>query len=586
MPQKPSATHTIGLELDASKLKGAQLSLKQGKPTLDRLYEIQIEVEAPLTNEESYNPLDESEEGRLLQANAQKQLVVTSLATQDVLIRSLDVKLKKERDIDAILSFQTEPILPYPIEQALIDRMIATQTSEGTSLTVLAVRKDHLQNHLEKWNSLHIEPEMVSCVPAVLAAFSRFFRPLEAPYFIVYLSYGQISCILVKDDRLLAAQALSVGLESLRQIWLEECKENPKTSESSQNSQVSPKIQFTDIDFTAIDAERFPKLSQVLLNMRQEIMRVLYALSKQIKGREVTSLLFTGEGVKLKHLMLALNQGLNKELVEPISSPQFPLEPLELQRQALCLGAALSALPKSVDVINFRQAEFAYPHPWKRYQMAMLTFVLLSVLFSFALYMLGEVYLSNQEDDVRKEYVELLHTMHKPYAAFETEYRRKFPSGNEGEEGSVLPIEKMTQDEISNRLDYLELGFKASPDSFPLQPNTPRVSDVLAWLNTHPNVVGQEESSEALLPLLQIDSFSYTLVKRPELKKKQEHYQVKVEIEFGSLTPKHAREFHDALIAPNDFVDPKGEVKWSTNRGKYRTSFFLKDRTAYPSSTL
>ena len=57
---------------------------------------------------------------------------------------------------------------------------------------------------------------------------------------------------------------------------------------------------------------------------------------------------------------------------------------------------------------------------------------------------------------------------------------------------------------------------------------------------------------------------------------------MKVELEFSTATPKLAREFHDALIAPNQIVDPKGEVKWSSNRGKYRTSFFLKDKTLYP----
>jgi type IV pilus assembly protein PilM len=36
------------------------------------------------------------------------------------------------------------------------------------------------------------------------------------------------------------------------------------------------------------------------------------------------------------------------------------------------------------------------------------------------------------------------------------------------------------------------------------------------------------------------------------------------------------------LIAPNELVDPKGEVKWNANKGKYRASFFLKDKTAYP----
>jgi type IV pilus assembly protein PilM len=87
-----------------------------------------------------------------------------------------------------------------------------------------------------------------------------------------------------------------------------------------------------------------------------------------------------------------------------------------------------------------------------------------------------------------------------------------------------------------------------------------------------------------LAPLIQIDTFSYTMTKHPDQKQRLEKYQVKVDLEFSSITPKAAREFHDALIAPNAIVDPKGEIKWGTNKNKYRTSFYLKDRTLYPSS--
>ena len=29
-------------------------------------------------------------------------------------------------------------------------------------------------------------------------------------------------------------------------------------------------------------------------------------------------------------------------------------------------------------------------------------------------------------------------------------------------------------------------------------------------------------------------------------------------------------------------IDPKGEIKWNATKGKYKTSFFLKDKTFYP----
>ena len=81
-----------------------------------------------------------------------------------------------------------------------------------------------------------------------------------------------------------------------------------------------------------------------------------------------------------------------------------------------------------------------------------------------------------------------------------------------------------------------------------------------------------------------LENFSYKMVKRPEFNKKKEHYQVKVEIEFSTHTPRYAREFHDILLAPNEIIDPTSDVKWSSERGRYRASFFLKDKTLYPNA--
>ena len=71
-------------------------------------------------------------------------------------------------------------------------------------------------------------------------------------------------------------------------------------------------------------------------------------------------------------------------------------------------------------------------------------------------------------------------------------------------------------------------------------------------------------------------------MKRPEKKKMREPYQVKVELELTAATPRYAREFYDSLITPNAIIDPKHEIKWSASREKFRTTFFLKDRTIYP----
>src|ERR1700733_8077308 len=116
MIDKPNAIHTLGIELNGTILRAAQLSFRKGKPFLERTFELQLSGDAPAL-------LEQSPEGKALQPCLEKDLVVTCLQANEILIRQLDVKLKKEADIDAVLAFQAEPLLPYPIENAILDRL-------------------------------------------------------------------------------------------------------------------------------------------------------------------------------------------------------------------------------------------------------------------------------------------------------------------------------------------------------------------------------------------------------------------------------------------------------------------------------
>jgi len=561
MTDKPNALHTLGLEFLPHTLLGVQLSQKKGRAVLERIYELPFEENTP-PSPDTVSQLYANGDGPALQEAYEKALVVTFLNINEVLVRQLEVKLKKDKDIDEVLAFQTEPLLPYPVENALIDKIKIGTTSEGTQLTVIAARKDHIQQHLQHWNALQVEPEVISCAPAALAAFAAQFAPTDQPQLVVHFAHNHTTCILVKEGKLLAAQACHQGMQHLKQAYGQK--------------------NFDTLDFSAITKEENPALSDALENLKLDVTRTAYALAKQVKGQEVPTILITGEGATLNQLGAVVCRNLNKTLLTPQPDANFDLTIPQLQKWALPLGAALTCLPDGKDQVNFRQSDYAYPNPWKRYKIPLAIYGALCIALAVAMWYMGNAYLKYKEDGLRKEYAELLDYMHKPYDEFEKEFTAKNPSAKRPIEGEVLNIKQLDEQDITDRLNYLEKDLQSTPDIYPLWANIPTVSDVLAWLSTHPKVVLQDPKTGEKKPLLQIENLSYTLVKRPDMTKKQEHYQAKVEIEFSSPTPKLAREFHDALIAPNALVDPKGEVKWNTNRGLYRASFFLKDKTVYP----
>lgn len=552
MFEKPTGLHTIGLAFDQARLWGVQLTLEKGAPVLERIFEFEIDPA-------HVNPLDISKDGQQLTNLLEKHLAVTSISSLEVLVRPLDIRLKKEKEIDSVLSFQAEPLLPFPLEQAILDRYILGPAAEGFQTTILAVRKDQVTQHLSQWQAIGVEPEVVICEPAALAAFSKNFCTSTQTHFIVDLGRSHTSCAMIQDGKLLAAQSSHWGLLSLEQ------------AASQDTNQENP----SQIDLKTISAETMPHLYEAVQGWRLEIARLIHSLAKQRKSQDATEIMFTGEGSTWLNLSEIFCQELGKTQIETAEFPKVGIDSKQLKRLAIPFGNALSALPNMKERINFRQQEIAYPHPWKRLKNVLLAYFAGCLGLAISLYFLGNAYASYQESHLKQEFIELLASMNQSYEGFEKDYSAKYlkqPNYTE------VKVDNLSLADINERLHYIHKDLRGSPDTFPLFPNVPKVSDVLAWLSTHPIALGQNDNS------MQIDSLNYTLVKRPDPKKPQEKYQVKIEMEFASPTPKLAREFHDALIAPNELVDPKGEVKWSSNKGKYKASFYLKDRTVYPNT--
>lgn len=538
----------LGLELLLNDIKGAELSMQSGKPRIKNLFT------TPTQNNSiaHVNPL---------YMNA--PLLVTGLEGCDVLVRTLTLPLTKEKDIEASYAFQAEPLLPYPADQAILTRQTIAQNAENSTLTLLSAHKELLQKHVELWQQFKIEPEKIGCIQSALCQFSRSYIAGDKLHLILHMNDKWTTCILIKEGKLIAANSIQEGLDPLK-IALKE---------HSNESLSEEKIDFSN------SLETSPSLFEAVKRLQQTVVKVCYALMKESKGETIEGVVLTGELLRFNHLENRLIEKLNLPLLYCSEDTSDSFSPLEKQQYAVPIGLAIGALQNNS--IDFRQQELTFPHPWRRLTVPLAGYFASMILLTTIFYFFGQSYLHYEEDKLKQEYVDLLTALNKPYDQFEQAYLLKNPTAREKANGEIVAVTAMNRNDLLERLEFVHKDVQGTPDSFPLFANIPLVSDVIAWLSTHPyvNHVNADGTTEARLEL---ENFSYTMLKRPVQGKKQEKYQVKVELEFSSPTPKWAREFHDALIVPNDFVDPKSEVKWSTNRGHYRTSFYLKDKTTYP----
>ncbi|MFA6915423.1 MAG: hypothetical protein WC222_03430 [Parachlamydiales bacterium] len=565
MSESPTATHSLGLEHEGPHIRGAELAYARKKIFCKRTFIIDA-----TKGEEDVKPLYMSEYGKSLEKSARASVVVTGMDTAKTIVRQLDVKLKKEKDIDAVLSFQAEPVIPFSPEEAVLDKTLINTYDEGSILTLYAVKKEQLKEHIEGWLQLGVESEIVSSIPFGLSSFAAAFITEEQPVVVLNIGFLSTSVILVQKGKLLASQSFKKGLHDLAIAY-----QHDLNKELDGNDDFEA---LAGVDLLHNNSDLQPEFHSTLQQYQRECVRSAFGLAKYARVGDVAGILVTGEGEKLKTLPGLIAQAIGKPLI-PITLPGgFGITEQRACSNAIPIGLALTALPNYKSQINFRQEDFAYPHPWKRLRLPIAAYIAMCALLAFTTYLFGQAYIGLKEDSARQSYVNLVGTLKKDYPEFE----KKIASEISNDVGYAPPSPKeLTPNQINTRLDLFEKEIDAAPNTIALSANVPRVSDVLAWLSNHPQVAmpGKDGLPQAQI---HIDSFNYRMSKRPELTKLRDKYQAQIDIDFVSDSPRAARLFYDSLIAPNDFVDPKGEVKWTAANGKYRVSFFLKDKTVYP----
>ncbi|MBS0621660.1 MAG: hypothetical protein JSR80_01715 [Verrucomicrobia bacterium] len=416
-------------------------------------------------------------------------LIISALASSDVLVRQLSLKVKNEKEIDKVRDFQLEPLLPLPIEETCICHKVVEKGESGIQLALILAPKIRVAAHLEALKSHGIDPERISCVPEALAQFIAEFAPgEEIPRGILHLGESATTLCIVKEAVVLAAHSLEMGSRDFAE-------------ESIDKTQA----------------------------FKAAITKSFLALTRK-KGQRISQLFATGELPSFPQLLEAASEGLEMPFVPLPDSPS--------SKMAVPIGLVLGAL-KEKKGIDFRQKELSYRHPFLRIRGRLCLFGVALFLAFISLCFLGEQVVKVKEQEVSQEYLRLLQIT--------------------GEKELVpLPIDQMRA-----RALEIQKSQVSKVDLYPLVPRIPTASDVIAAL-------AREEG-------IYIQSFDYHLVRRPDPSKKNDPYRVRVELEFCSDTPTHARAFHEKLLEGHPLLDPKSEVRWVANKERYKVGFFLRN---------
>lgn len=274
-------------------------------------------------------------------------------------------------------------------------------------------------------------------------------------------------------------------------------------------------------------------------DLKSEIQKTWLHLTSSFKSKTIDSIIMLSKNGEIKELI----QEASGQNVSLPTTPLLNQNSEDLINYGLAIGSAMA-----YEISNFRKKEFSYPKPFKHLKKPLAAFATFSLILAGTIYFCSERALTEKKLSLGKNFSSLVHSLNA---------------------SEKMTIPKTAQD-YSKALNELEDKVRHRPDPYPLLPLVPKVKEMLGWL------ASLQESSNMVF-----ESFNYQLVKQPDFSHKKEKYRVRVDMEVSSPSANEAKLFHDALKQANPFIDLNEEITWSSLKGKYKATFFLKDKTRY-----
>lgn len=184
----------IGIQLISSplglKVQKARVSYAKKKPLLEELKE-----------EDLSSFLDTKDE----------LFIASSLKATDVLFRKLTLPSYEKKKVLSLLPFQIEPLLPYPLEEAIISTHITAKPEQKESEVQLFLsKKENIIAHLDMHEKIGIAIDDLFSIPSALAHFFHFFFKEQEKTLLIHISQETILTVCVEKGLITSSHTFPI----------------------------------------------------------------------------------------------------------------------------------------------------------------------------------------------------------------------------------------------------------------------------------------------------------------------------------------------------------------------------------------
>jgi type IV pilus assembly protein PilM len=340
---------TIGLDIGSSAVRAAEIDTSQGRRVLRRYAQVGLPPGYVVDGDIINIPGVSAALQRLWQEGGfSKTKVVLGVSGPRVFVRQAEVQGVNEDELRSALKFDSQELIPIPIEEATFDFSILepgqTTGKDGrqtSRILVVAAHRDLLRNQLAALKGAGLSVSAIDATPLALMRAVPHETPDDGPGGVeVLVSIGaELTTVAVRDNGVPRfIRSLTVGGSNLTETIANTLHLELATAERLKRGAVpagSPQV-----------AQARKAMSVELRDLAEDVRATIDFFTAQAEGTVISRLLITGGASQTEGLVAAIGGSLSVDVIQidPFQSltlADLGLEPEELTRSAASATTAI-----------------------------------------------------------------------------------------------------------------------------------------------------------------------------------------------------------------------------------------------------
>jgi len=207
------AKRIVGFHVDTSEVTATQVYLKGSTATVENVFKESIGADQALSREEKVAQVVKS----ILNRVGKYDAVYTAMPSSQIIFKSLLLPFLNYEKIKMVVGYEVEPLLPFALDEAMIDFIITKQfPKQGNSeVLVAAVQKSALAEHISFFEQVGVHPQKIG------VDFFEFYglyatiaqnKKMKETIGIVNIGLGSTHVALVQNSQLKSVRVLPKGM--------------------------------------------------------------------------------------------------------------------------------------------------------------------------------------------------------------------------------------------------------------------------------------------------------------------------------------------------------------------------------------